>query len=644
MTFAYSQTAKQRIAQQGAPSIAAFLEEVPLAVRQRIVKALPTIPGFRKNSAPEFKKKCERLVGAIAHAPDEKFRASTAEWNVFGGIWASWGYEKFHEAFPKGPHSFADISQEGALEFLRQLVEAEKSGCAREDVERLVLFSGLPTSDVISAFVGALPLRAALERDRALAKLPEDVATLQRKVSDIGRNTEKLAQDVRAVMTDASAAANTAQRAFDAMEDAQRKLSELPRPTSGPSLSEVAALSEQIAAQTKHFDSRLKKSLDAWQASESDLHSKYASLQKSVSSLASEIVSIKSSISATNECYQTLVQAQTTSPDIASTPNDESMAPALEIGPRPIAGMVKWFETPSRKESERFDRLETIFQSTHENLVAAGVRQTDADGVARTIVAATLAGQLIQFCGSLADVLGVAAATCVGSGKTLLWQVPLGLCDGNDVEALLRKASGAAPKAQALLLRGANRSAFEIYGSGIRDVVLERQFSRNVAANRQMTFIATWAEGPATLPGGATLIELGPVVDSDELAWSSSVDWGKQKHGEFVFDDRSVGEFQSTFGDEISEALLLVDALELPRNRFWRMAFSRYISILFALPGSTYGSSLSVALSTWVLPWAKSKGVTRDKLEGAIKACASEQLKVESVRSALKESLAEVAA
>ncbi|MGF6303234.1 hypothetical protein [Paraburkholderia sp. WC7.3d] len=58
MTFTYCQTAKQRIAQQGAASIAAFLDEVPLAVRQKIVKALPTIPGFRKNSAPEFKKKC----------------------------------------------------------------------------------------------------------------------------------------------------------------------------------------------------------------------------------------------------------------------------------------------------------------------------------------------------------------------------------------------------------------------------------------------------------------------------------------------------------------------------------------------------------------------------------------------------------
>ncbi|RKE25911.1 hypothetical protein B0G76_7485 [Paraburkholderia sp. BL23I1N1] len=639
MSFTYSKTAKQRIAQQGVSSITAFLEEVPLAVRKKVIANLPAIPGFRKNSATEFKKQFEKLAGAIGHAPDEKFRATNSEWQAFGLIWAWWANERFSEAFPKGPYNFADISEKGALEFVRNLVEGKKSGCAREDIERLVLFSGLPTTDAMSALVDALPLRVKLERDRALAKLPEDVAGLQLKVSDIGRATEKLVQDMRTTVAEATAASSGAKHASDEIEDIKRKLSELHKVAPNSQSKEMAAITDNLAAQTKHFDSHLKMSLDAWQASESDLRSKTNALQKSVSALASEMSSIRTSLASAEDRFKLVAEALKARSDV-STVWDE----AQERGPTVIAGTVKWVNASVDAEPVRVELLEAILRLVHENFIAAGVRSADADRVARTVVSATLAGQLIQYCGSLADVLGFATATSLGAGKALSWQVPLGLCDGVDVDALLKKAAENVPKTHALLLRGVNRSAFEIYGTGIRDVVLQRQFSRRGEAVGQIGLIATWADGPATLPGGSPLVELGPVVDSDSLTWATSADFSKIRTGEIAFEQSSIRDAQSAIGEEIAEVMRMVDAVGLPQSRFWRMAFLRFVNILFVLPGSTYAANLSIALSAWVLPWAKAKGVARETIEGAINSCAAEQLKVASVRSALDELLAEAVA
>ncbi|WP_124487166.1 MULTISPECIES: hypothetical protein [unclassified Burkholderia] len=635
MRFTYSDSAKRRVAQQGASSIVAFIEEVSSGLRNKIVATLPRVPGFRPNGPHVLKKKCELLAAAISHTLDEKSpRASSVDWNALGFLWAAWGREKFTH-FPDGPYDFEYATEQEAHEFLRKLIESEKAGCAREDIERLMLFSGLPSVESISAFVDALPARATLERDRALAKLPDDVATLRHQILDVKQDLENVLLDVDAARAGAVAAANTVQRALDISGNTERRISVVEAQLSTGRSDEIASLTEQVDTLRGQLDALLKDSKDVWQVSVEDLRSEYSTLCSDLSGLASEVADSRRDLVAVCDRYEELASTLMAPVDAGPMPHDASGSCDVNVSPlQSPAGVLKWTRGSSGPQSARIDDVGEMFELVLENLVASAIRRTDSDAVARTVVSATLAGQLLQCCGSLADVLGGAACASVGAGNVFSWQVPLGLNNGCDVDLLLQMAEQQVPTPQALLLRGVNRSAFEVYGTGIRDVVLHRQLTR-VAAIGQPSLIATWVEGPATLPGSAALVELGPVIDTDLLAWSSSSDVNKMRFGEIAIDVGHLEEVQTRSREHVSEVLQLVDALEFPPNRLWRLAFSRFISILFGLPGASFESNLSIALATWILPWAKARGLQRAKCEAAIVSYASEQLSMPFVRSAL---------
>jgi hypothetical protein len=368
------------------------------------------------------------------------------------------------------------------------------------------------------------------------------------------------------------------------------------------------------------------------------LKKEFSSLRESIKEMNGEVGGLKSSLSLLQDGQNRLSESL----NLSRTSIESPIVPLSVSGAdsQAIAGTIAWIR--AERDADRLEHLESILHLVQQNLVAAGVRQSDADGVARTITSATLAGQMVQFCGSFADILGVTCAHTFAGREALSWQVPLGLSDGKDTRAVLQLAFERGEDAQALLLRGVNRSAFEVYGTEVRDFIQRRLMTRLGAAPSNESFFDTWADGPATIPGSSALIELGPLLNADELAWSSSSDWGKFRTGSFHISGEIVREMQSASADEVAEVLGLVDSLELPCSRFWRISFYRFVSVLFALPNSTYRDSLSMALQTWVLPWAKVLGVSREKVERSIGESSPEQLQVPSVRGVLDEFVGEV--
>lgn len=146
------------------------------------------------------------------------------------------------------------------------------------------------------------------------------------------------------------------------------------------------------------------------------------------------------------------------------------------------------------------------------NLLAVGVTKGAAVSVARQTVAALIAGQMVQFSGSLADMAADAVAAAIGGPTYHEWRVPVGLVSD---EAASNCVEVVAESSGCLLLKGANLSAFEVYGAAVRDIVMRRQFS--ASSNGRLALIASWAQGPAAFPNGGTLAELGPVFDTDTL-------------------------------------------------------------------------------------------------------------------------------
>lgn len=633
MQYTYSESAQLRVAKQGAAAITAFIEELSPASQEKILSTRPPIPGFRKKHPALVKKQRESLAGVLGHMASDTRRSKVADWMAFGAIWSLWGHQKFAGAFPSGPFDFAEKSPDEALDFVRNLVEKCSSNCAREDVDRLVLFSGLPTTDAIDTFIARLPLRANLERDRALAKLPDEVEALRNQTKEIERHVKKLADEQKANIEDVEKAVRGAHQSDIATKALQDCVARFEKRLSGELSKELLTLADKFSSCSKQVDALRKDFGVSRRPLDVELIHKHQSLQKHVSALAEEIADVRANLGAVVESHGELLESLKSPclPELSAVADCATPASCEENAPLPYTAV--WMEVGSGKEAKEQAEIESLFELTQRNVIASGVLQTDAERVTRTMVSAMIAGQLIQCSGSLADVLGSAAAASCGGEKVLVWQVPLGLRSTVEADSVRRIAASGA--AGAVILRGINRSAFEIYGTGVRDAVVRRHLQRKEGVDSP-ALIATHAEGPATLPMSSTLVELGPLVDTDTLAWSDSADWWSIELGKLSLEQQ---DFRSplSFRDEIDEIHRLVEALGTSPTKLWRIVFSRFINVLHRLPGANFESSVSVALHAWVLPWAKVKGLDKQRVEDAIRSCAMEQLNVANVRSALDE-------
>lgn len=221
-------------------------------------------------------------------------------------------------------------------------------------------------------------------------------------------------------------------------------------------------------------------------------------------------------------------------------------------------------------------------------------------------MAAIICGQLIQFKGSTADLIADAVAAAVGGAIFHEWRVPVGLVSedaATDCLEVVAESSGC------LLLKGANRSAFEVYGSAIRDVVARRQFATSV--NSRLVLIASWTHGPAAFPDGGTLSELGPVFDTDEFAMRGlSAQMPLMQFGQLTVDD-----WKALHNQAENTPLALLSTLRerlgqvdfAPGNLWLRIADRAYAQLRLVLQGPSE-RALHTVMKQWALPWAQSLG------------------------------------
>lgn len=631
MKNTYSDSAQLRVADQGVSAIIAFIEELSLASQEKALIARAPIPGFRKGSPAFFKKQKELLAAAIGHASNESRRPKDTDWMAFSTIWSLWGRQKFPGVFPSGPFNFADFSTDESLDFVRKLVEDSKSGCAREDIDRLVLFSGLPTTDALQSFIARLPLKVNLERDKALAKLPEEVGALRHKAGEIEKNVGKLADELKAIVGGIEKAERNAQKSAAATVALQGQFSDYEKRLSASSSKDLQIVVEKLSVCSKQVDALRKDHEDTKRALDIELGKKHQSLQNRFNALTEEVSDVRANIDAIVKSQQELLDSLKTGHLTKNGFVPVDGASERNSGELHLQSTTAWVVLGQGNKAKDLARIESLFKLTQDNLIASCVRQSDADRVARTVVSAMISGQLLQCSGSLADVLGTAAAASCGGEQVLSWQVPLGLKSTSEADSVQRIAESGA--AGALMLKGINRSAFEIYGSGIRDTIVRRHFQRE-EGREQLGLIATYAEGPATLPINTSLVELGPLVDTDTLKWDERANWHGMELGKSVVE---VKNFRSplSFRDEIDEIHRLINALETPTTKLWHIVFSKFVNVLFLLPDADFNNCVSTALHAWVLPLAKVKGLGRERVEDAIRTCAIEQLNFSDIRKAL---------
>ncbi|WP_145980631.1 hypothetical protein [Acinetobacter colistiniresistens] len=238
------------------------------------------------------------------------------------------------------------------------------------------------------------------------------------------------------------------------------------------------------------------------------------------------------------------------------------------------------------------------------NLKAVGVIKSEV--IARQIIATFIAGQIVQFSGSLANLIADAVAAAIGGPIYHEWRVPIGLIDGDKGTDYIEKTINTSG---CLILKGVNLSAFEVYGAEIRDIVIRRQYG--FLEFGRLALIATWTKGPATFPDGGTVTELGPLFDTDTIKMRGVT----SKFPSWKYGNLLEKNWNTLEGLEFDEALSKVDDLkEILREvnfeggNLWRRLIVNYLQILSAIPSDVSKDDLHFLLVSWIIPWARILG------------------------------------
>lgn len=599
MSYQYSQEARERISAFGQSAITEFIEEIPHGIRKIFYDRQPAIQGFRRGSPPEFKEKQKRLVGHLIHnQPGQK---GAADWSTFASLWEAWARSRLGTTFP--PSDTSTASQDAGHVFLTGLAELFPDA-ARESLERLLDFSGFADSPEAQVALGrfrpastlardliidALPGRlhkiegyfeiaevAAEEVEERIDQLESETDTLAEGIADVVSSVEKSQGDVkefRAALERVAERASGLEEAVDALGVARQEITEV--------ISAVDARAEQFHRSLEALTEQ-GRSWDKTQA---------------------EVSALKQSIDALCAQEDAWNHAATAVGHLAERIDVLEAAVAKEGNSTATKPQVRFFEVESPGPIVEIHAVKNACELIACNLQACGVMKGAAIATARHILAALSSGQMVQFSGSISDLVADAVAAAIGGQTFHEWRVPVGLVSDEaaiDCLEVVSETSGC------LLMKGANRSAFEVYGTAIRDVVTRRQFS--LPSYQRLSLITAWTQGPATFPDGGTLAEIGPVFDTDNFSMRGvSAKLPELKFGHLV---RNSWDQIDGFDNDAPRALVseLKDLIEessfVPGNLWKRMADRAY-SRLRTIPGGSPEEDLHSILMLWALPWAK---------------------------------------
>ena len=601
MSYQYSKEAKERISRLGQSEIIDFIWEISPGLRRKAFGFLPKVAGFRVGHPTEIKEKQKRMLGYMfqTHSSPEERNA----WKSFSLFWRFWAEEKIGKPF----NICEDLDSEekvGSI-FVKEIAKTFPK-VARENVERLFIFSRFADNpDVIKDF-DLFPPAVVLARDNVVDALPVRLDELEQRIKSNDKDLEERDKEIK-----------TLQSKIDVIFEGLKKSSNNERRTLNL-INEVQLL---INKETKKSDT-IKASVDELYVYNENNKSLITSIQhkldfdplviNEISKHEELLNGMAVEISALKQSLNTLCDTQYSGGD-----NDtryEMLSERLELLEE------RMFQVGARDSSSRcenfheirkldiYDHLsshEDVFDIISSNLQAVGLTKNSADTVARLALATFISGQIIQFSGSLADVVADAIANAIGAPSYHIWRVPVGIISDTDSFSFVESM---AESSRCLVLKGANLSAFEIYGTAIRDIVVQRQIYPTKYDH--LALIATLKQGPATFPDGGMLAELGPVIDTDILKMRGlSTILPKIKYGclaktKWADVEGLQVEDVSEYIEELRE---LLGETGFHGGSLWKRMIHIFYASLVKIPNGNYMYDLYSVLFFYTLTWAKIK-------------------------------------
>lgn len=610
MSYKYSQEAKERVSKLGAAEVAEFIEEVPQNLRKIVYDRLPRVQGFRSGSQAELKEKQKRLVAHLTHPG----ASQELDWKSFALLWEAWARERLGEAFPKGDDY--EPTLDSALVFLKNLTDLFPEA-AREDIDRLFMFGGFPNHPDCAAVLACFRTAKSLSRDRIIEGLPSRLGKIEDRfnfsevvVEDVVERVEQLEITTASKSKDDEEIAKQIKKNSSAIMEVQAKLS-----AESVRLDVVEKIVDTLGSASKKIDQKI---------SEADV--KTNALDKSLRGLAARgdgWDEILTEVAALKEAIIGLAVREAEWASATESVNDLGERLVALEGILAAGGMVSETKQLLRLLENVPDgpfvdilSVEDACDIVASNLQAISIVKGESIALARQAVAAFVAGQMVQFSGSLADLAADAVAAAIGGPSYHEWRVPVGLISGEvaaDCVEIVTESSGC------LLLRGANLSAFEVYGAAVREIIQHRQFTESNYG--RLALISSWAQGPAAFPDGGTLAELGPVFDTDALRVRGvAAKLPALKYGRLI--KEKWGEVEGLNKDEsmlaLDEFREMLEETGFEGGNLWRRVATRAYLVLRAMPGGSPEGDLHSLIISWTVPWAKAMAGPTDEMTSIV--------------------------
>ncbi|WP_046157370.1 hypothetical protein [Chromobacterium vaccinii] len=600
MSYQYSQEAKERISALGQAAVVEFIEEIPQDLRRIVYDGLPRVQGFRPGTPAELKEKQKRLIGHLIHPQPSQ----TFDWKSFSLLWDAWARYRFGKSFPQLDNSTPP--PDAVPTFLKGLADSFPN-IAREDMERLFIFSGFPDHPDAAEVLERFRPASVLVRDQMIDGLPVRLGEIESHLGVTKEAVADIAERIGRLEVTSVSLARSVEDAVGSITRSSNAIAEL-----WAALDAESVRSGTIKKAADELDTASKKVAEAIIATEA----RTDALEKSVRALvargegwdggAVELAALKATVAGISAREADWTGAAEAIGDLMAR------VAALECiltGSKTGAETKKQIRLLANKLEGPFVGILSVGECcamVASNLLSAGVAKGAAVATARQTVAALIAGQMVQFSGSLADVVADAVAAAIGGPVYHEWRVPVGLVSDEAASDCIKTVS---ESSGCLLLKGANLSAFEVYGAAFRDVVVRRQFSRS--SYGCLSLIASWAQGPAAFPNGGMLAELGPVFDTDVLPMRGV----SAKLPQLMFGRLEKDAWEQLEGLDTNPPMPaagelgeLLEETGFKGGELWRRVANRVYAILRAMPGGTPEDDLHSLLVSWAIPWAKAMG------------------------------------
>lgn len=604
MSYQYSQEAKERISKLGQSAVIDFIGEVPPVCRRKVYSLMPKVQGFRVGHPAELKEKQKRFIGHLfqTHSSPEEIYA----WKCFSLFWEFWAEEHIGKSLPTYDDQ-KPVANSGGI-FIKELADVFP-GVAREDIERLFLFSGFADDPEVTAAFGLFRPATVLARDNVFDALPIRLDKLEERIEfaeiiagDSDNSIKRLESTTDAFSVELKKSIRDINHNLKTITELQNLLNTQTKRSDAiiKTIDELHVFKKEIDCVIENIESKIDSYILAL--------GEFSLREKVLDSMAKEISELRASFT---------IICERESKWFDSDGEDSYKKLSERIGvleknaPKNDSGLMtsqcaKFYENKLLEPYVNILSHDSAFNIIASNLQSVGLTKGASFSVARLTLAAFISGQIIQFCGSLADIVADAIATAVGAPAYHEWRVPVGLISDSVAFDFIESI---ADTSRCLILKGANLSAFEIYGTAIRDIVVQRQlYSTNFD---HLALIATWKHGPAVFPDGGMLAELGPVIDTDTLKMRGiSADLPMLNSGGLAKD--KWGRIEGLKSDSaivnVDELRELLDETGFNGGNLWRRMINRFYSSLMKMPGGNHIDDLHSVLSFYTLPWAKIKG------------------------------------